>query len=119
VHQLSNEIDRVANVTLRDDLPNTSWAWGAGVQYSHVEPYYRIFEVGLQYEGPAYTFAFIENKDVLGFDIKAQAFNLTNGRHIFRRTVYTGFRNSSPVLFNEADDEAVGLIYMVSVKGKF
>jgi len=119
VHQLSNEVDRVANVTLRDDLPGTSWAWGAGVQYSHVQPYYRIFEVGINYEGPAYTFAFIENKDVFGLDIKAQIFNLTNGRHIQRRTVYGGFRDRSPVLFSEDGDQAVGFIYQFTVKGKF
>jgi outer membrane cobalamin receptor len=118
-HQFSNEQNRIANVTLRDDIPNSSWAWGAGVQYSHVLPYYRMFEVGISYEGPAYTFAFIENKDVFGLDVKAQIFNLTNGRHIFRRTVYSGFRNSSPVLFHEDGDQSVGLIYMVSVKGKF
>ncbi len=118
-HQFSNEQDRIANVTLRDDLPGTHWAWGAGVQYNHTLPYYRIFEVGLQYEGPAYTFAFIENKDVLGLDVKAQAFNLTNGRHIFRRTVYSGFRDTAPVLFHEDGDQSVGLIYMISVKGQF
>jgi hypothetical protein len=99
-------------------LRQSQQPWSAGLQYSHFEPYDRIFEVGLQYEGTAYTFAFIDNKDVLGFDIKAQVFNLTNGRHIFRRTVHTGFRNSSSASFNEADDEAVGLIYTVSVKGK-
>ncbi len=118
-HQFSNQRNRIANVSLRDDIPNTSWAWGAGVQYAHVLPYYRMFEVGTNYEGPAYTFAFVENKDVFGLDVKAQVFNLTNGRHIFRRTVYDGFRDTSPVLFREDGDQAVGLIYMISVKGKF
>lgn len=119
VHQLSNEVDRVANVTLRDDLPGTSWALGAGVQYNHVQPYYRIFETGISYEGPAYTFVFVENKDVFGLDIRLQLFNLTNGRHIQRRTVYAGFRDRSPVLFSEDGNQAVGLIYQLSVKGKF
>jgi hypothetical protein len=119
VHQFSNEQDRIANVSIRDDLPGTSWAWGGGVQYNHTLPYYRMFEVGSNYEGPAYTYAFVENKNVFGLDVKAQIFNLTNGRHINRRTVYTGFRDRSPVLFAENGNEAVGLIYQFTVKGKF
>jgi hypothetical protein len=117
--QFSNEINRVANVTLRDDLPNSNWAWGTGVQYSHVLPYYRLFEVGINYEGPAYTFAFLENKDVFGLDVRAQVFNVTNGRHYFRRTVYGGFRDTAAVLFNEDADQSVGFIYSLNVKGKF
>ena len=115
----SNENNRIANVTLRDDLPHSSLAWGAGVQYSHVLPYYRLSEVGLNYEGPAYTFAFIEHKDVFGLDVRLQVFNVTDGRHISRRTVYDGFRNTSPVLFREDGNQAVGFIYQLFVKGKF
>jgi hypothetical protein len=115
----SNENNRVANVTLRDDLPRSSLAWGAGVQYSHVLPYYRLSEVGIDYEGPAYTFAFIEHKDVFGLDVRLQVFNLTDGRHIARRTVYDGFRNASPVLFREDGNQSVGFIYQLFVKGKF
>ena len=118
-HAFSNEFNRVANVTLRDDLPNSSWAWGGGVQYNHVLPYYRIFETGINYEGPAYTFAFLENKNVFGLDVKAQVFNVTHGRHIQRRTVYDGFRNTGAVLFREDGDQAVGFIYQLFVKGKF
>ena len=117
--QFSNEYSEVANITLRDDLPGTHWAWGAGVQYDHVLPYYRMFEVGVNYEGPAYTFVFIENKDVLGLDIRGQIFNATGGRHYFRRTVYDAFRDTGSVVFHEDANEAVGLIYSLSVKGKF
>jgi hypothetical protein len=118
-HQFSNERNRVADVSIRDDIPNSSWAWGGGVQYSHTLPYYRIFETGINYEGPAYTYAFIENKDVFGLDIRLQVFNLTNGRHINRRTVYDAFRDTGSVLFREDGNQAVGLIYQLSVKGKF
>jgi hypothetical protein len=118
-HQFSNEQNRIANVTLRDDIPNSDWAWGAGVQYSHTLPYYRMFEVGINYEGPAYTFVFLENKDVLGLDVRAQVFNVTNGRAIFRRTVYDAFRDTGSVIFHEDANRAVGFIYSLTVKGKF
>ena len=118
-HQFSNEFDRVANVTLRHDIPNTDWAWGAGVNYNHVLPYYRMFEVGINYEGPAYTFVFLENKDVFGLDIRGQIFNATNGHAFFRRSVYDAFRDTGSVIFNEYAKRKVGLIYSLSVKGKF
>jgi hypothetical protein len=118
-HQFSNEQNRIANVSIRDDIPGSSWAWGGGVQYSHTLPYYRIFETGINYEGPAYTYAFIQNKNVLGLDVRFQIFNLTNGRHINRRTVYDGFRDTGSVLFREDGDQSVGLIYQLFVKGKF
>ena len=78
-----------------------------------------MYEVGINYEGPAYTFAFLENKDVFGLDVRAQVFNVTNGRHIFRRTVYDAFRDVGNVVFNEDANQAVGFIYSLTVKGKF
>jgi len=118
-HQFSNEQNRIANVSIRDDIPGSSWAWGGGVQYNHTLPYYRIFETGINYEGPAYTYAFIQNKDVFGLDVRFQIFNLTNGRHINRRTVYDGFRDTGSVLFHEDGNQSVGFIYQLFVKGKF
>ena len=118
-HQFSDEQNRIANVSIRDDIPGTSWAWGSGVQYNHTLPYYRIFETGINYEGPAYTYAFIENKDVFGLDVRAQVFNVTGGRHYFRRTVYDAFRDVGNVIFNEDADQSVGFIYSLTVKGKF
>ena len=38
---------------------------------------------------------------VTGLDVRAQVFNLTNGRHFFRRTVYDAFRDTGNVFFHE------------------
>jgi hypothetical protein len=84
-----------------------------------VQPYYRLYEVGRDYEGPAYTFAFVEHKDVFGLTVRAQYFNVTNGRRILERTVYDGLRDRSPVLFHESRDQGVGPIFEVSVRGSF
>jgi hypothetical protein len=51
--------------------------------------------------------------------VRAQVFNLTNGRHFFRRTVYDAFRDTGNVFFHEDANQSVGLIYSLSVKGKF
>ncbi|MEO6386892.1 MAG: TonB-dependent receptor plug domain-containing protein [Croceibacterium sp.] len=115
----SNHFDRRADITLRHDIPSSDWAWGLGVSYNHVQPYYRLAEVGRNYEGPAYTFVFVENKDVFGLAVRAQFFNVTNGRRILDRTVYSGPRDSSAVLFHESRDQAVGPIFDISVRGTF
>ena len=116
---LSNNTDRHAEVTLRHDIPGSDWAWGAGFEYNHTLPYYRLFEVGRQYEGPTYTYAFVENKDVFGLTVRAQWFNVGNGRRIIRRTVYDGPRDVSPVLFVEDTNQAVGDLFDITVSGKF
>jgi hypothetical protein len=113
----SNHYDRTADITLRHDIPGSDWAWGVALTYNHVRPYYRLFEIGRDYEGPIYTYAFVENKDVFGLTVRAQFFNITNGRRILDRTVYTGPRNASPVSFYENRDQAVGPIIEFSVRG--
>ena len=117
--QFSGWNDTFINGDLRHDIPGSSWAWGLGFERYNYHPYFRLREVGLDYEGPTYTYGFIENKDVFGLTVRLQVFNLTDGRHIVRRTVYDGYRNEAPVLFHEDADESVGLIYTLSVKGTF
>ncbi len=89
------------------------------MQYDHVLPYYRLTEVGLDHEGPIYTRAFIENKNVFGLTVNFLVFNLTNGRGLYSRTVYDGPRDSSPILFKEYRNQLVGPIFQLNVKGTF
>jgi hypothetical protein len=115
----SAHADRRANVNLRHDIPGSDWAWGGGFDYNHVLPYYRLTEVGRDYEGPVYTYAFVEHKDVLGLTVNLQVFNVTDGRAIFRRTVYSGPRDSAPPLFVERRNLSVQPIFRLQVKGSF
>ena len=115
----SNHFDRNGSISLRHDIPGSSWAWGTGIEYSHVLPGYRLSQVSKDYEGPAYTFAFIEHKDVFGLIVNAQIFNLTDGRAIFHRTVYSGLRNSSAVQFTENRNLSVQPIFQLRVTGNF
>ncbi len=115
----SNHFDRGGDISLRHDIPGSDWAWGLGMQYRHVLPSYRLTEVARDYEGPIYTFAFIEHKDVFGLTANLQVFNLTNGRAIFNRTVYTGPRDSSSVLFIESRDLSVQPIFRLQLTGNF
>jgi len=115
----SDHYDRYAEATFRHDIPGSDWAYGFGAEYNHVRPYYRLSETGRQYEGPIYTRVFVEHKDVLGLVVRAQYFNVTDGRRIVRRSVYDGRRDSAPLLFFEDTNQPVGPIFDISVRGKF
>ena len=115
----SNFFDRRANVNLRHDVPGTDWAWGVGAQYNHVQPSYRLSQVAVEYEGPTYTFGFVEHKDFHGLTVNFQIFNLTDGRAIFYRTVYDGLRTDGNVSFNESRDLSVQPIFRLQLKGSF
>ena len=106
-------------VTLRYDIPDSDWALGGGLNWDINRPYVRLFEVGRDYEGPVYTFAFVENKDVFGLTVNLNMFNLTGGRSLFDRTVYTGLRDRSPVSFVEHRRLNVSTIYRLTVRGSF
>ncbi len=115
----SYHYDRVADISLRHDIPGSDWAWGLGMEYYHVQPFFRLSEVGREYEGPVYTRAFIEHKDMFGLTVNLMVFNLTNGRAIYHRTAYTGLRDNASVLFIEDRDLSVQPIFRLQITGNF
>tara|TARA_R100001143_G_C3360319_1_gene135006 strand:- start:7458 stop:9560 length:2103 start_codon:yes stop_codon:yes gene_type:complete len=115
----SRHYDRELDIDLRHDIAGTDWAWGVGLEYNHVLPSYRLSEVNREYEGPIYSFGFVEHKDVFGLTVNLQIFNLTDGRAVLDRTVYTGPRDSSLVLFRENHELEVGPIYRLQLTGSF
>lgn len=115
----SGQTNVSANLNLRHDVPGSDWAWGVGLDYTHLRPYYRLTEINRDFEGPIYTYAFIEHKDVLGLTANLQVFNLTNGRARFERTVWDGYRDRSPVLFFEYRSLSVQPIVEFSLTGSF
>ncbi|MEL1249422.1 TonB-dependent receptor plug domain-containing protein [Aurantiacibacter gilvus] len=111
--------NRRIETELRHDVPGSNWAWGLGVEYNHTLPYYRLGETGFNYEGPAYTYAFIEHKDVFGMTANLTVFNVTDGRAIQDRYVYAGYRDRSPLLFRETQDLSVQPIFNFRLTGDF
>lgn len=107
------------NTSLRWDPPGSDWAMGAGFQSQLNERYVRLTETGRNYEGPVYTFAFIEHKDVFGLTVNLQAFNLTAGESINERFVYAGLRDRTPLVFREDTRNDISTIYRLEVKGNF
>lgn len=111
--------DREVDINLRHDVPNSDWAWGVGMEYNHTLPYFRLGETGFNYEGPTYTYAFLEHKDVFGMTANLTVFNLTDGRAIQERFVYEGYRDRTPLLFRETQDLSVQPIFNFSLSGDF
>ena len=111
--------DRRIEFNLRHDIPGSNWAWGLGFQYMHNTLYIRLGETNDNYEGPIYTSAFVEHKDVFGMTAQLSVFNITDGRARQDRYVYDGYRNSSPLLFRETQNLSVQPIIGFRLSGDF
>jgi hypothetical protein len=106
-------------ISLRYDVPNSNWAFGGGFNWSHVQPFVRLAETSIDYEGPIYSFAFIEHKDVFGLTVNLNVFNLTDGRGLYHRIVHTGLRDRTPISFYEDRNLSIQPIFRLQVKGSF
>lgn len=117
--QWSGFTDTQASVTLRHDIPQTDWAWGADASYSHNQPSYRSNSVDRVWEGPVWASLFVENKDVFGLTVRAEAGNLLNARSRRHRVTYAGLRGVTPIQSIEERDRLIGPVFSFSVRGKF
>ena len=118
-HQYNYFTDTQISGSLRWDVPRSDWALGINAEYYHVQPGYRLQEVGTQWEGPVWGGVFVEHKNVFGLTVNARVQNLFNARSLWDRTVYSGPRNTAPVAFHEDRDRLIGPIFRLTVKGNF
>jgi len=117
--QWSGFTDTQFNATLRYDMPETDWAFGAQASYDHNQPNYRSNSINRTWEGPWFAGLFVENKDVAGLTVRADAGNLLNARSRRERTVYNGLRGVAPISFVEQRNRLIGPIFTLSVRGNF
>ena len=115
----SYQRDLGVSVGYRHDIPGTDLAYGFGVDYNRLTPYYRLFEVGRAADGPTYVYVSAEHKNVFGMTASVSVYHLNDGRDFLRRTVYDGPRDTAPVLFSEIRDLEVGPIFSFTLKGNF
>ncbi|MDT9600566.1 TonB-dependent receptor plug domain-containing protein [Sphingosinicella rhizophila] len=116
--RINKDLVRMIDLTLRHDVPNSSWAWGGNLNHGHYSLTYRLTEFGLLEEGPVWLNLFIEHKNVFGFTVRARAANLLNARSRWDRIVYTG-RRTGPVDYIEDRNRMIGPIFDFSVRGNF
>jgi hypothetical protein len=110
---------RSINLQFRHDVPNSDWAWGSNFRTSKVEPYYRLAEIGLDYNLRTAFGLFVEHKDVFGLTVQARFNNLLDQKSVLDRTVFAGPRGSSPILFRENRRREIGRIVNFVVRGNF
>ncbi|MGN6591183.1 MAG: TonB-dependent receptor plug domain-containing protein [Sphingomicrobium sp.] len=116
---ITGNYDHWGNIQVRDDIPNSHFAWSAFVQYNHYAKNYYLTEIYSELDLPWLVGFYIEDKDFLGLTVRGEVDNVFNGRHWFYRTVYSGFRDQAPIAFTERHDDLVGPIFKLSVKGTF
>ena len=116
---ISGTRDRWASVSLRHDIPGSNIAWGGALSHDHFGKNYFLTEVYRSWEGPVWGNVFVEHKDIYGLTVRATAGNLFNARHRFDRTVYDGRRDTDPVLFVQKNNQLIGPIFSLSVRGNF
>jgi outer membrane receptor for ferrienterochelin and colicins len=104
---------------LRHDIPGTQIAWSAYADYGRFAKYYYLTEVFRSWEGPWFVGAYVEHKNVHGMTVRLSVDNLLNGRHFFSRTVYSGYRDREPINFIQKQDQLIGPIISLRVKGTF
>ncbi|HEV2078918.1 MAG TPA: TonB-dependent receptor plug domain-containing protein [Allosphingosinicella sp.] len=114
--QISGNLLRAGELSLRHDIPASDWAWGGAVQHMRPAKNFRLGEVSLGYEGPVFANLFVENKDVFGLTVRGTLGNLLGGDQILDRTVSAG-RRTNPVLFLEQRRRTIGPIFGLSVSG--
>jgi hypothetical protein len=115
---ISNNLKDFAQVSLRDDVPGSNWAWGASASYEWDARDYRLTQVGRQWEGPIWGTIFVERKAWHGLTLRAAANNPYGARSYWDRTVYAD-RRDGPVDFIERRDRLIGPIYTFTVSGDF
>jgi hypothetical protein len=115
---ISNNLKEFAELSLRQDVPNTAWAWGTDVNYSFYARDYRLTEVGRFWEGPIWGSAYVERKDFHGVTARVSLGNMFNAMSMWDRTVYED-RRTGPVDFIEDRHRRIGPILSLTLSGKF
>jgi hypothetical protein len=116
---ISNNLMRNIAADFRYDVPMSDWAFGWGGNHSMSAKGYYLSEIDSQWEGPVFDYWYVENKDVFGMTVRAQVANLANARHRFERTVWDGRRLRDPVLYHQSNDQLIGPIFSLLIKGNF
>lgn len=116
---ISGNRDRWAEFNLRHDIPGSEIAWGVDANHDHFAKHYFLTEVFRSWEGPWWLSAHVVHKAVMGMTVRATVINLLDARHRFDRTVFNGRRDENPILFIQRNNQLIGPIFQLSVRGNF
>jgi len=116
---ISGVQDATFSAQVRHDVPGTQIAWSAYAQYQHYEKNFFLTEVYRGLDLPWISGFYVEHKNVFGLKVRASVDNILNGRHLVYRHVYEGYRDRTPLAFYQRQNQLIGPLFSVSVKGTF
>ena len=116
---ISGTRDRWAEVSLRHDIPDSKIAWGINASHEHYARNFFLTEVNRSWEGPVFADVFVEHKDLAGMTVRFTVGNVLNARHRFDRVVFDGRRERDPISFIQKNNQLIGPIFALSVRGNF
>lgn len=111
--------DRWVSLSLRHDIAGSALAWGIYGDHGHYTSVHLPSEIYRSWEGPWWVGVFVEHKDLFGLTVRADFGNLMNARHRLDRFVYTGRRTTHPIAFIQDNNQLIGPIFDLSVRGNF
>ena len=115
---ISNNLVRYAETVFRYDVPDSDWAFGGSASHYKPAKSFRLGQLIYANEGPVFASVYVENKNVLGLTMRAQAGNIVDAASVLDRIVYVGRRNG-PISFIEARRRTIGPIFSFLVSGSF
>ena len=116
---ISGVQDAWFSAQVRHDIPGTQLAWSAYAQYQHYEKNFFLTEVYRSLDLPWISGFYVEHKNLLGLKVRISVDNILNGRHLFYRHVYEGYRDRTPLAFYQRANQLIGPLFRISVKGTF
>ena len=116
---ISGVLDSFFNFQVRHDIPGTQIAWSAYAQYQHYEKSFFLTEVDRNLDLPWITGFYVEHKNVFGMKLRVSVDNLLNGRHLVYRHIFEGYRDRTPLSFYQRQNELIGPLFSISLKGTF
>jgi outer membrane receptor for ferrienterochelin and colicins len=120
---ISGVRSRWGSIQVRHDIPHTELAWSAYIQYNYYTRNFLLTETSRTLDLPWLGGFYVEHKNVLGTKVRFSVDNvldgLLQGRHMRYRHRFEGYRDRTPLDFFERDDELVGLLFNLSIKGTF
>ncbi len=112
-----------ASIQVRHDIPGTQIAWSAYVQYNYYARNFLLTEINRTLDIPYIGGVYVEDKNIAGMTVRFTVDNvldgLLDGHHKEWRSVYEGYRDRTPLSFFKKNNELVGLLFNLSVKGNF
>jgi hypothetical protein len=113
---INENLTREIDVSFRQDIPETDWAYGASFYQFRQSPLFRLDERWQFLDTPGRLGLFVEHKDVLGLTMRAGVDNLLGTNESFNRIFYDG-RRPAPIRFTEDRDRFYGPIFTLTISG--